>query len=175
MWSLAHLSGDPTDKLTILVNPAQHGLSTECLLVRLIDGRLATKLQRTSGYLAPSIRSSSTPSMRQRWLSILLVLFLLFGQSAAVVHAVGHLQAHHQTSSCAVPVDIEQCGPAHDVCPTCLALAAIAVAIPVIACWMVAACERRWHFPARFSRHLALAFSPPARSRGPPLLIGMYR
>jgi hypothetical protein len=113
--------------------------------------------------------------MRQRWLPILLVLFLLFGQSAATVHAFAHLQTHQRENPCAAPADVEQCGPAHDVCLTCLALAALAVAVPTIACWLFAACGRRWHFPTIASRHVALVFAPPARSRGPPLPIGMFR
>lgn len=50
--------------------------------------------------------------MRQRCLSILLVLFLLFAQSVVAVHALAHLQAHQQTNPCAAPADVGQCGPA---------------------------------------------------------------
>jgi hypothetical protein len=113
--------------------------------------------------------------MRQRWLSVLLVLFLLCGQSTVAVHALGHLQASQQGVPCAVPADLEACGSAHDVCPKCLALAALAVAAPTVACLLPAACARRWHFPLGVSYHVALTSAPAARSRGPPLPIGMFR
>jgi len=113
--------------------------------------------------------------MPQRWLSTLLVLFLLFGQSAAVVHAVGHLQAHQQANPCAAPTDVDRCGPAQDVCPTCHALAALAVAVPAVAGWLIAECGRRWHYPESFRRPVAPVFTPPARSRGPPLPNGLFR
>ncbi|MDF3836877.1 hypothetical protein P3W85_28585 [Cupriavidus basilensis] len=112
--------------------------------------------------------------MWRRSLALLLSAFLLFGQAAGAIHSLSHLHAQPAENPCAAPADTEQCGPGHDACLQCLAFAAAAVAIPALACcWLVLASGRRWHYPLLAERHVCPVFSPPPRSRGPPLASGL--
>jgi len=111
--------------------------------------------------------------MRRRWLPLLLVLFLLCGQVAASVHALAHLQAQ-RNNPCAAPADPEQCGPAHDVCPQCLVLAALAVALPAAALRLPAS-GRHWNFPFTVQWHAAPVSRPRPSSRDPPAAFGSIR
>ncbi|AOY97965.1 hypothetical protein BKK81_00640 [Cupriavidus sp. USMAHM13] len=110
--------------------------------------------------------------MRRRWLPLLLVLFLLCGQVAASVHALAHLHAQ-RSNPCAAPADLEQCGPSHEVCPQCLVLAALAVALPAMALRLPAS-GRSWHFPYLAQRHAAPVWRPQPSSRGPPVRSGSF-
>jgi len=112
---------------------------------------------------------SPQSSVFRRSLALLLVVALLFGQAGNYVHALSHLHAQLQSSACVAADDAGQCEPDQDVCLQCLAFAALAVAMPALASWLLIACSRRWHYPLPAERHLAPVFSPRPRSRGPPL------
>lgn len=115
--------------------------------------------------LAPFLQ----PSMSRRSLSLLLSLFLLFGQACGAVHALSHIHVQLQGNPCATPADTDQCGPGDPVCLQCLAFAAATVAMPSLGFWLLIACARRWHYPLFAARYIAPIISLRPRSRGPPL------
>jgi hypothetical protein len=105
--------------------------------------------------------------MRRSLLSWVLSLSLLLAQQGALLHELGHLSHHHDSTAGTAALSAQLQGAEDGLCPTCQAFAQIAN--PATAGTAGLALSPPALIPARPPSYVIVgADAPSPRSRGPP-------